>query len=93
MEHLSIKDIHERLEELNGWEMNGYSEIFKEFEFGSFKEAMEFVQKVGEEAERAHHHPDITIRNNKVAITLTTHEANGLTHDDFKLARIIEQLI
>ncbi len=92
MEHLSIKEIHDRLEELKDWEMIEH-EISKEFNFKNFKEAMEFVQKVGEEAEREHHHPDIFIRYNKVTITLTTHSANGLTYKDFKLAKIIEQLI
>lgn len=92
MEHLSIKEIHDRLGELKGWEMTG-NEISKEFNFENFKEAMEFVQKVGEEAEREHHHPDIFIRHNKVVITLTTHEAGGLTYEDFKLAKIIEQLV
>lgn len=92
MEHLSIKDIHDRLSELEGWEMIGH-EIAKEFNFNNFKEAMDFVQKVGEEAERLHHFPDFIIRNNRVSINLTTHEANGLTHNDFKLARIIEQLV
>jgi len=92
MEHLSIKEIHDRLEELKDWEMTGH-EITKEFNFKNFKEAMEFVQKVGEEAEREHHHPDIFIRYNKVTITLTTHSANGLTYKDFKLAKVIEQLV
>ena len=92
MEHLSIKEIHDRLEELKDWELIG-NEITKEFKFDSFKESMEFAQKVGEEAEREHHHPDILIRYNKVTITLTTHDANGLTYKDFKLARIIEQLV
>ena len=92
MEHLSIKDIHDRLEQLKGWEMTGH-EITKEFSFNDFKEAMEFVHKVGEEAQREHHFPDIFIRYNKVTITLTTHDEGGLTHNDFKLAKIIEQLI
>jgi len=92
MEHLSIKDIHDRLSELEDWEMIGH-EITKEFHFNDFKEAMEFVQKIGEEAQREHHFPDIFIRNNKVSITLTTHEEGGLTYKDFKLAKIIEQLI
>jgi len=93
MEHLSIKEIYDRLEELKGWEMNGYSEIFKEFEFNNFREAMEFVQKVGEEAERQKHHPEIIIQYSKVTLKLTTQEADGLTHDDFKMARVIEQMI
>ena len=92
MEHLSIKDIHDRLSELESWEMIGH-EITKEFHFNDFKEAIEFAQKIGEEAERLHHFPDIIIRSNRVTINLTTHEANGLTHDDFKLARVIEQLV
>ena len=93
MEHLSIKEIHDRLMELEGWEMSDHTSIFKEFEFVNFKEAMEFAQKVGEEAQRENHHPDILIRYNKVTITLTTHDANGLTYKDFKLAKIIEQLV
>jgi len=92
MEHLSIKEIHDRLEELKDWELIG-NEVTKEFHFKDFKEAMEFVQKVGEEAQREHHFPDIFIRNNKVSITLTTHDENSLTYKDFKLAKIIEQLI
>ncbi|MBI2650631.1 4a-hydroxytetrahydrobiopterin dehydratase [Candidatus Woesearchaeota archaeon] len=92
MEHLSIKEIYDRLAELEGWELTG-NEITKEFNFDNHKEAVEFVQKVGEEAERKHHHPDIFIKYNKVTLTLTTHDANGLTHEDFKLAKIIEQLV
>lgn len=92
MEHLSIKEIYDRLSELNGWEMHG-QEIVKEFEFANFREAMEFAQKVGEEAERENHHPDININYSKVTLKLTTHDAGGLTYKDFKLARIIEQLV
>ena len=93
MENLSIKEIHDRLQELNGWEMSDYSSIYKEFEFDNFKEAMEFAQKVGEEASHQYHYPDILIRNNKVTITLTTPEDGGLTYKDFKMAKIIEQLV
>ena len=92
MEHLSIKEIHERLEGLQDWELIGH-EITKEFTFNNFKEAMEFIHKIGEEAERIKHFPDIYIRNSKVTINLTTHEAGGLTFEDFKMARIIEQLV
>jgi len=92
MGHLSIKEIHDRLQELSGWEMTG-NEIVKEFEFSNFKEAMEFVQKVGEEVSHQYHYPDILIRQNKITITLTTHDENGLTYKDFKMAKIIEQLV
>ncbi len=92
MEHLSIKEIHDRLVELEGWDLTGH-EITKEFNFNDFKEAMEFVHKVGEESQREQHFPDIFIRNSRVGITLTTHEEGGLTYKDFKLAKIIEQLV
>ncbi|MEK6891836.1 MAG: 4a-hydroxytetrahydrobiopterin dehydratase [Nanoarchaeota archaeon] len=92
-EHLSIKDIHDRLQELPGWEMDDYTSIYKEFEFKDFKEAMDFASKVGENATHEYHYPDITIRNNKVRISLTTWDENALTYKDFKMARIIEQLI
>jgi 4a-hydroxytetrahydrobiopterin dehydratase len=91
MERLSINEIHQGVGELKGWEMTGHA-ITKEFRFKDFKEAMDFVNKTAEEAERADHHPDILIRYNKVTITLTTHAAHGITHNDFKLAKIIEQL-
>lgn len=93
MEHLSIKEIHDRLQELNGWEMSDHASIFKEFEFANFKEAMEFSQKVGEEAQRENHHPDILIRYSRVTLILTTHDEGGITYKDFKMAKIIEQLV
>ncbi len=93
METLSIKDVHDRLQELQGWEMTSHTEISKEFGFKDFREALDFAQKVGEEASRQHHYPDILIRNNKVLLTLTTHENGGLTYMDFKMAKIIEQLV
>ena len=92
-EHLSIKDIHDRLQELPGWEMDDYTSIYKEFEFKDFKEAMDFAQKIGEQAAHEYHYPDIAIRNNKVRISLTTWDENALTYKDFKMAKIIEQLI
>ena len=92
-DNLSIKDIHDRLQELPGWEMDDYTSIYKDFEFKDFKEAMDFAQKVGEQANHEYHYPDITIRNNKVKISLTTWEEHALTYKDFKMAKIIEQLI
>ncbi len=92
MEHISIKEINERLNELKDWEFTG-NEITKEFLFKGFKEAMEFANKVAQQAERVNHHPDIIIKYNKVAFILTTHSAKGLTHKDFELAKVIEQLV
>ena len=62
------------------------------FEFADFVSAMKFVNAVARAAEQAQHHPDIEIRWNRVALTLTTHDAGGLTRKDFDLAGRAEVL-
>ncbi|HXY27543.1 MAG TPA: 4a-hydroxytetrahydrobiopterin dehydratase [Acidimicrobiales bacterium] len=57
-----------------------------------FGAALEFVNAVGAAAEAANHHPDIDIRWNKVRLTLTTHDAGGLTLLDLALAAAIDRL-
>jgi 4a-hydroxytetrahydrobiopterin dehydratase len=53
---------------------------------------MRFVNRVGELAEQAGHHPDIDIRYNRVRLALTTHDAGGLTQKDFDLAAQAQRL-
>ena len=68
--------------------------IQRKFEFKNFKEALEFVNKVGRLAESENHHPDIFIHNyRKVTITLTTHAIKGLSENDFIIAAKLNQLI
>jgi 4a-hydroxytetrahydrobiopterin dehydratase len=55
-----------------------------------FEGAMAFVNHVAELAEAMDHHPDIDIRYSKVTLTLSTHDAGGLTGRDFALAGKIE---
>jgi 4a-hydroxytetrahydrobiopterin dehydratase len=57
-----------------------------------FRDALLFVNAVGYLAERAGHHPDISISWNTVTLTLSTHSAGGLTTKDFDLAREISTL-
>ena len=71
-----------------GWERVG-SEIRRTFRFRDFRQALAFVNRVGDLAEAAGHHPDIDIRYNTVTLALTTHDAGGLTAKDFDLARSI----
>ena len=61
------------------------------YRFADFRAALAFVNRVGELAERAGHHPDIDIRYNTVTLTLCTHDAGGLTTKDFELARAIDR--
>jgi 4a-hydroxytetrahydrobiopterin dehydratase len=72
-----------------GWERAG-AEIRRTYRFRDFREALAFVNRVGDLAERAGHHPDIDIRYNVVTLALTTHDAGGLTAKDFELARSID---
>lgn len=83
--------ITENLKKLDNWSLEMNS-IAKEFNFPGFKEALEFVNKIGEIAERREHHPDILISYNKVRLSLTTHSEGGLTSKDFELAQEIDKL-
>jgi 4a-hydroxytetrahydrobiopterin dehydratase len=86
---LSESEIGQRLARLPGWERLG-REIRRTFSFGDFKAALAFVNRVGELAEDLNHHPDIDIRYSRVTLSLTTHDAGGLTARDFELAARIE---
>ena len=66
--------------------------ITKEFIFPDFKSALEFVNKVGELAEKANHHPDIELGWGRVKISLTTHSEGKVTEKDRALAAEIDQL-
>ena len=68
------------------------STITRIFQFKDFPMAIKFVSAVAKLAEKAWHHPDIDIRWNKVTLTLTTHDAGGLTEKDFKLAKQFDRL-
>ena len=65
----------------------------RDLEFDDFKAALAYVNEVGRLAEEANHHPDIAIHGwNKVKLTLTTHDQDGLTDADFELAAAINTL-
>ena len=85
MDTLSDAEITQRLASLPGWERHG-SRIRRTFSFDDFKGSMAFVNRVAELAEAADHHPDVDIRYSKVTLTLSTHDAGGLTGRDFDLA-------
>lgn len=88
---LSETAIQGKLRSAPGWELAKKS-IQKRFAFDNFKQALAFVNQVGDLAEKADHHPDITVNYNKVTLTLSTHSAGGLTDKDFDLAGQIEKI-
>lgn len=71
--------------------MNGKA-IERNFEFKDFKEAMAFVNRIAMVAEEAGHHPDIQIVYNKVKLGMTSHDSNGVTNRDIKMAGRINEV-
>ncbi len=89
---LTQKEIEERIKDLDGWKLID-SHLEKEFQFIDFYNALSFVVKLGVEAEKLNHHPDILIHSyNKVKVTTTTHDENGVTELDIKLADRLERI-
>jgi len=88
-EPLSDIAIQRALGSLNGWSRRG-DLLTRTFQFQRFPEAIGFVGRVAERAERAQHHPDIDIRYTKVTCMLTTHDAGGITQKDLDMARAID---
>ncbi|MBX3353774.1 MAG: 4a-hydroxytetrahydrobiopterin dehydratase [Phycisphaeraceae bacterium] len=85
MQKLETPQIEERLKLIPEWsETNGA--IQRTYLFKDFAGAIRFVNRVADLAEGADHHPDILIRYNKVTLTLSTHDAGGITGKDFDLA-------
>ncbi len=70
---------------MNEWtEENG--RLTRRFHFKDFAAALDFVNRAGDLAEKAKHHPDIHIFYNEVLLELWTHTANGVTEKDHELA-------
>ena len=74
-----------------GWEpVNGRDAAVKTFKFADFNEAFGFMTRVVIAADKADHHPEWFNVYNKVEITLTTHDADGLSERDVALAAFID---
>lgn len=86
MEKLSEEQIQSELAKYPNWSEVG-GQIARTYQFDTFMQAIRFVNEVAEAAEAAQHHPDILIRYNKVTLTLSTHDAGGITMKDFELAK------
>ena len=89
---LKKEELSPYLEQIENWKVTEEKEIFKNFEFKNFKEALDFVNKVGEIAENEGHHPDIFLHSyKKVKISLSTHAIGGLSENDFIVAAKIDK--
>jgi len=92
METLSEKIILEKLQEFKDWTYQENA-IHTSIEFRDFKDAFSVMTRIAFEAEKLNHHPDWTNVYNSLQISLSTHEAKGVTQRDFDLAKIIDELV
>jgi len=90
---LNEEQIQDALSRIADWGREG-DWLTRDMKFDNFKGAMEFVNRVADEAEAMDHHPDILIHDwNKVRLSVMTHSEGGLTGKDFKLAERINELV
>jgi len=75
------------------WIVEHEHHIHREYRFPDFKQALDFVNRVGALAEEQGHHPDILLGWGKAEITLWTHKIDGLTESDFIMAAKIDRLL
>lgn len=92
IEKMSESEIKTALESIPEWNEVG-GELQRTFQFDDFVASMAFVNRVAEAAEADEHHPDILVRYNKVTLTMSTHDANGITSRDFRLATAINSFV
>ena len=90
-ERLDDEAIRERLAGLSGWSLEE-GKLRRAFQFESFVGAFAFMTAVAMQAEKMDHHPEWFNVYNRVEIVLTTHDADGVTERDIKLARFIDSV-
>ena len=89
---LKGKDLEAVQKNVPDWSVINEHHLTREFKFPDFKQALDFVNKVGALAEEQGHHPDILLAWGKAGITLWTHKIDGLTESDFIMAAKIDRL-
>ena len=89
---LKGKALEKLHQQLPLWDVADEHHLVREFRFSDFKQALAFVNQVGEIAEAEGHHPNILLTWGKAEITIWTHRIDGLTESDFILAAKINRL-
>lgn len=92
-QRLAEADIAARLErDLPKWALEN-NRLVRTYRTSGWKATLMVVNAIGHLAEAAWHHPDLGVHYARVKVSLTTHDANGITSLDFALAAQIERLI
>ncbi len=91
---LTGEDLDELARQLgDGWSVVQEHHLEKEFEFDDFRQALDFVNKIGELAEEVGHHPDLYLTYGRVRVTIWTHKIDGLAEADFIFAAKVDGLL
>jgi 4a-hydroxytetrahydrobiopterin dehydratase len=89
---LEGKELEKLHKQVHKWSVINGHHLHREFKFPDFKQALDFVNRVGALAEEQGHHPDILLAWGKAGITLWTHKIDGLTESDFVMAAKVDRL-
>ena len=92
MKKLTDFEINNKLKNLIDWEYYDDA-LHTDFEFDNFKDCMSAMNRIAFECEALNHHPEWTNVYNTLEIKLTTHDADGVTDLDFKLAAAINNIV
>ena len=90
MSKLSHAEAEQRVKGLDGWTLDGDA-IRKQYTFKGFPDAVAFINRLVPDAERADHHPDITINYRRVTLSWSTHDEGGLTLKDIDGAKMADR--
>ncbi len=89
MTTLTDEEVAQSIANLPGWRHQG-GEIFKQYKFPTFMDAIAFIDRLADKADEANHHPDLENHYNRVRVALHTWDENGITEKDIRLAHEIE---
>ena len=92
---VSAEEEKSLMPEIPGWgvvERNGIRQLEKAFQFGNFRDAIAYANRVGEMAEAEGHHPALLVEWGKVTVTWWSHKIRGLHRNDFILAARTDEL-
>ena len=89
IEKLNSESIRGWLGTHRGWKRQA-NKLTKDFSFPSFRDSIVFVNRIASVADQFNHHPDIDVRYSTVTVSVTTHDAGGITSKDLDLAEQID---
>lgn len=89
LEKLTTESIRGWLDAHKGWKRQA-NKLTKDFAFPSFRDSIVFVNRIASVADSHNHHPDIDVRYSTVTVSVSTHDAGGITQKDLALAEQID---